>query len=100
MLNLAIVGVGLVGSELLKQLAALPAKHANRFKVILIASSKHALLNPQLKGLQWKAALARRPQIDVLSYLTDKKNEIGGPMVLVDNTSSDTIASTYPSYLK
>jgi homoserine dehydrogenase len=95
MLNLAIVGVGLVGSELIRQIAALPAKHASKFRIILISSSRHTLLNPPK---DWKAALASAPAIDILSHLSN--NKLDGQTVLVDNTSSDAVASTYPSYLK
>lgn len=97
MLNLAIVGVGLVGSELLHQIASLSAKHTQKFKIILIASSKHTLVNPQN---DWKNALSSAPQIDVLDHLIKQKKTFTGATVLIDNTSSDTVASTYPSFLK
>ncbi|KAF8342881.1 aspartate kinase homoserine dehydrogenase [Cantharellus anzutake] len=80
-LTLAIIGTGLVGSKLISQIASLSSWNS-KFKVVYIASSSRSIFAPQ--------------GIDLSSW---KERLLAGPVVVVDNTSSDDVASLYPHFL-
>ena len=101
-----IVGVGLVGSELVDQILSIKAER-NPFKIVLLASSKKALyLNSETavsSSNSWKQALAESQEAADLSkfagHLTSLIKSPSAQAVIVDNTSSDDVASLYPSWL-
>ncbi|KAF8888547.1 aspartate kinase homoserine dehydrogenase [Infundibulicybe gibba] len=83
--HVAVIGVGLVGSELIHQLLSLPP--TSPFNLISLTSSSRTLFNPSvpLSPTTWKSALAA-----------------GAPtkVAVVDNTSSEDVAAMYPHFLK
>ncbi|TFK20901.1 aspartate kinase homoserine dehydrogenase [Coprinopsis marcescibilis] len=108
----AIVGVGLVGSELIGQLLSIPASRSP-FKLVALTSSKATLYaSPQepisLDRLgQWKALFAASQDKADLTELAAKLSgwlaegrASGRQVVVVDNTSNEDVASRYPEWLK
>ncbi|KAF9051826.1 aspartate kinase homoserine dehydrogenase [Panaeolus papilionaceus] len=102
----AVVGVGLVGSELINQLLSIP-KQVTPFKLISLTSSKRTLFagkeNPIQSATQWKDDLAASSSPADLKELTTKLVDLVGRkerVALVDNTSSEEVAALYPTWLK
>jgi homoserine dehydrogenase len=101
----AVVGVGLVGAELVDQILAIPAQ-TSPFQLISLTSSKRTLFDtagPVTPGSEWKSKLAASPDSADLDALTQKlAGLVSGTqkVVLVDNTSSDEIAARYPAWLE
>lgn len=99
-LSVAIVGVGLVGAELISQLLALPAP--SPFKLVSLSSSKRTLFSED--GLSvipetWTSALASSSASPDLYALADQLALLDRA-VLVDNTASQDVAELYPEFLK
>ncbi|OZJ03520.1 hypothetical protein BZG36_03422 [Bifiguratus adelaidae] len=100
MVNVGIVGVGLVGSELIAQLVAHGASRNLRI-VALSSSKKMHLSNEQYTGItsDWRQAVDSGEPSDLgrlASYLAAGKDH----GVVIDCTSSDSVAELYPSWLK
>ncbi|KLO06402.1 hypothetical protein SCHPADRAFT_861450 [Schizopora paradoxa] len=104
----AVVGKGLVGAEFVDQLLSLPVP-SNPFNIFSISSSKKTWIRPQgLVHTEWKKAFESSAS-DASDTVTLLKSTLGTEMetlvkaghkvVLVDNTSSDTIAQLYPRFL-
>ncbi|KAG9078313.1 hypothetical protein FS749_009706, partial [Ceratobasidium sp. UAMH 11750] len=98
-INVAIVGVGLVGAETISQLSRL----TSQFRIIALSNSKKLLFNPSGVSLSsWQSDLASSGSTSDLEALTAElvKVQAGGESVaLVDNTSSEVVAGLYPSFL-
>jgi len=100
------LGVGLVGSAVLRQLATVPALSALR--VIALQNSKKTLLAQPGQGLSlqdWKAQLSDSPVAALpLENLVSSLKELEGAnqrhIAVIDNTSNDDVASFYPSFLE
>ncbi|QRV75832.1 aspartate kinase [Ceratobasidium sp. AG-Ba] len=96
-INVAIVGVGLVGAETIAQLSRL----TSRFRVVALSNSKKLLFNPSGVSLSsWQAELANSTSTPNLTDLTTELAKLqakGEKVALVDNTSSD--AKAYSSDL-
>lgn len=92
-------GTGLVGSAFLRQLNALKAS-AISYNVVLIARSNRALISKDFSPLplaSWQSDLAasRKGETspgDIAAFLERSPH----PVILVDNTSSESLANTYP----
>ncbi|PIL23081.1 hypothetical protein GSI_14389 [Ganoderma sinense ZZ0214-1] len=111
--HVAVVGVGLVGAEVIRQLQALDAIH---FRLVALSSSKSLLFNPD--GLtpprsysqipaapwNWKAELAASKRKADLQFLLRELPELRErprqEVVLIDNTSSLKVAELYASFLR
>lgn len=98
--NVAIIGSGVVGAAYAQQLHALKAPIA--FNVVYFArSSKEALYSDDYSPVDlgnYKSASAR-PVLglpELVKFLTGA----GKPTILVDNTSNETIANYYPTFIK
>jgi len=97
----AVVGVGLVGSDLVDQILAIPSP----FSLISLSSSSRTIFNsanPFTPGSEWKSQLKASPEKPDLGVLTDKLAGLVSPsqrVALVDNTSSDHVAALYPAWL-
>lgn len=97
----AVVGVGLVGSEFVNQLLALPANLAKSFKIISLSTSKITYFDGnglQLSGESgWKSSLADLPRLDLPKAIDQLKSLVknNNRVVLVDNTSDVGIAGLY-----
>ena len=100
----AVVGVGLVGSELVDQILAIPPQ-SSPFHLISLTSSSRTLFNPAnpiAPGSPWKSQLSASTEKADLSALTDKLARLVSPnqkVAVVDNTSSEVVASLYPAWL-
>jgi len=82
MLNVAVIGVGLVGTELVSQILA----STGPFSLFSLSSSTHTLFHP---GTDWKSALAASPLTTDLDVLTTKLRELVAQnkrVAVVDNT--------------
>ncbi|CAE6471533.1 unnamed protein product [Rhizoctonia solani] len=97
-INVAIVGVGLVGSETISQLARL-----SQFRIVALSNSKKLLFNPSGVSLSsWQSELASsdsKPDLDQLTRSLAELRAQGTKVALVDNTSSDVVAGLYPTFL-
>ncbi|KAH9048436.1 homoserine dehydrogenase-domain-containing protein [Lactarius hengduanensis] len=102
--SVAVVGVGLVGSEFVRQLQALPPPHP--FRLVSLSSSKTAVYDPN--GIpptaDWHTLL--RASSDPTPSPSDLAHTLGqlvrsdNAVVLVDNTSAVSVAETYPALLR
>ena len=99
--SVAVVGVGLVGSEFVRQLQALPLP--NPFRLVSLSSSKTTVFDPN--GIpptaDWRALLraSSSPSPDLprtLAPLVRGDNSV----VFVDNTAAVSVAETYPALLR
>ncbi|KAL9933854.1 hypothetical protein V8E36_007512 [Tilletia maclaganii] len=104
--DVAIVGVGLVGSAVIKQLLTVSTLSSS-VRIVLLQNSKKALVRPEgLSGAasSWTDDLAASsdaalaPQ-DLVAHLTSHRSKAGKHVVVVDNTSSQLVADAYPSFL-
>jgi len=102
----AVVGVGLVGSEFINQLLSIPPQ-SSPFKLISLSSSSRTLFtgkaNPIEPNAPWKSLLASSKEAADLKTLTAHLTQLVGEkerVALVDNTSSEDIAGMYPAWLK
>ena len=102
----AVVGVGLVGSEFINQLLSIPPQ-SSPFKLVSLSSSSRTLFtgktNPIEPNAPWKSLLASSKETADLKSLTARLSQLVEEkerVALVDNTSSEDIASMYPLWLK
>jgi hypothetical protein len=103
-ISVAVIGVGLVGAEFVRQLLSLAQPHP--FRLVSLSSSKTHIFAPD--GLQlgiddWQAALkgsSARPDVPALVRELAELVTPGRRVVLVDNTASDAIAAFYPEFLR
>ncbi|KIY65546.1 hypothetical protein CYLTODRAFT_400254 [Cylindrobasidium torrendii FP15055 ss-10] len=97
-IQVAIVGVGLVGSELISQLLAVTKP--SPFQIVAVTSSKKTLFGASL-GSDWKSSLdGSQTKADIPALTTHLEGLLpNGKVVVVDNTSSDDIAAFYPRWL-
>jgi len=98
--NVAIIGSGVVGSAFISQLKNL--KSAINFNVVYLArSSKEAIFTNDYKPVDlsdYKTAEAK--PILSLPELTKFLTSAGKPTILIDNTSNETIANYYPTFIE
>lgn len=104
-LHVAIVGVGLVGKEVMSQIIA----SRYPFALVGLCNSKRMVLNsgsgsgPQcFEPSRWEDLLAASSTPVDLAILRNALAQLakdGKRAVLVDNTASENIASTYPQFL-
>ena len=105
-IHVAIVGVGLVGSELIRQLLSI-SPVSSPFKLISLTSSKRTIFvdktSPIGPDVDWKSLLSASPASADLKQLTDRLTQLIAEkerVALVDNTSSEEVAGFYPLWLK
>ena len=102
--RVAIVGVGLVGSELIRQLLAFPAP--SPFRLIALSSSKASLFHPDglsVSPATWQNELVGSGRPADMQHLLRELAALvkpGQEVVLVDNTSSNAVAAMYPDFLR
>ncbi|KAI8847148.1 homoserine dehydrogenase-domain-containing protein [Chytridium lagenaria] len=100
--NIAVIGPGLVGSEFIAQIAAYQARATSQYRlsIIAISNSKRLLVQPSGINLKtWSNDLQASPLAADLQKLADAAAG-KAPSVIVDCTSSDSVASLYPAWLK
>ncbi|TAH18766.1 MAG: bifunctional aspartate kinase/homoserine dehydrogenase I [Cytophagales bacterium] len=104
-INVFMVGVGLIGSTLLKQIeeqkSYLLKAYNIDFKVIGLANSKKKIMDAN--GIQvatWKDALANSPEkMTMEEFMQDMINLNLPNSVFIDNTASGTVADFYKKIL-
>jgi homoserine dehydrogenase len=106
--SVAVVGVGLVGSEFVRQLQALPLP--NPFRLVSLSSSKTTVFDPNgiPPSADWRALLrASLPSPSAPSATDSDLPRTLAPLVrsdnavvLVDNTAAASVAGTYPALLR
>jgi len=105
--SVAVVGVGLVGSEFVRQLQALPLP--NPFCLVSLSSSKTTVFDPNgiPPSADWRALLrASLPSSSSAPSATDLPRTLAplvrsdNAVVLVDNTAAASVAETYPALLR
>lgn len=100
----AVVGVGLVGGEFINQLLAFPSP--SPFRIVSISSSKYTLFSPNglsFSSSGWKSDLSKSTgKLDLSNLTRDLATLVtpGQRVVLVENTSSEEVAASYPAFLK
>ncbi|ODV85625.1 hypothetical protein CANARDRAFT_198637 [[Candida] arabinofermentans NRRL YB-2248] len=99
--NIAIIGAGVVGSAFINQLTAL--KSSINYNVILLSTSKKALISNNYNPLDlsnFQDSLSKTTQSslsidDLIAYLVKSPK----PTILVDNTSNELMANSYPLFI-
>jgi homoserine dehydrogenase len=109
--NVAVIGVGLVGKEFLNQLGTVASNSPNKtIRLVYVSNSSKSVYDFK-NGIRldaWTSALSESssPSLstsDLPERLKQDLNSSNSPReiaVVVDNTSSDKIASLYPSFLR
>jgi aspartokinase/homoserine dehydrogenase 1 len=105
-INVFIVGVGLIGSTLLKQMQEqknyLLKEYSIDFKVIALANSKKKLFD--VNGIDlavWKERLLNSPEaMDMESFVKEMEQLNLPNSVFIDNTASALVSSFYERILK
>ncbi|KAF7318991.1 Homoserine dehydrogenase [Mycena chlorophos] len=95
-IHVAVIGVGLVGSELVTQLLALPS--SSPFKLVSLSSSTRTIFSATGLSSTWKSQLSASAEKPDLTRLTQQLSGLG-KVALIDNTSSEDIAAMYPTWL-
>ena len=99
----AVVGVGLVGSEFINQLLSFPKP--SPFRIVSLSSSKFNLFHPEglaITRTSWKSELTGAlNKLDFQGLVRELSGLVtpSQKVVLVDNTSSEDIARFYPIIL-
>jgi len=103
----AVVGVGGVGSEFVRQLQALPSPHP--FRLISLSSSKTTVFDADgiPPSADWRALLLRASSTTTKEdHVADLRRRLptlvrdDNAVVFVDNTASASVAETYPALLR
>ncbi|TFK38140.1 aspartate kinase homoserine dehydrogenase [Crucibulum laeve] len=94
----AVVGVGLVGSELISQLLSIPS---SPFHLVSLSSSKRTIFQDKAPiGADWKSLLDSSSEKPDFEKLTQNLAKLNQRVAVVDNTSSEEIATLYPKWLQ
>ncbi|MEL6650655.1 MAG: hypothetical protein AAFQ87_07630, partial [Bacteroidota bacterium] len=104
-LNLFIVGVGLIGAELLKQIKQqaeylLDTQYVD-FNIVALANTKKMVFRENGVSLtQWEEELGKAEEKTDLRVFVDRMKSLNmANSVFVDNTADDTIQMYYPEIL-
>lgn len=97
--NIAVIGAGVVGSSFVNQLFAVKGISAN---LVYIATSKKAIISSDYSSIN--KPLESLPNADKQPLSTDDLIKFlkgsSNPAILVDNTSNQSIADSYPLFAK
>lgn len=104
-LNLFMVGPGLVGQTLLKQIQeqnrTLTQEQNLKLKLVGLANSKNMLIKEQGIDLQdWQTQLTKAPKADLQKFIEHIKHLNLQNSVFIDCSSSETVAQTYQELLE
>lgn len=101
--NISILGAGVVGKALIDQLATFNNQYIT-YNVVSLSTSRKAVLSADYSPLDlssWEKQLATTTTAapstaELIDFL--KKSPV--PAILVDNTSNQTVADSYPAFIK
>ncbi|KAJ6588680.1 aspartate kinase homoserine dehydrogenase [Mycena capillaripes] len=99
----AVVGVGLVGSEFINQLLAIPALASPFHLVSLTSTTRTIFSHTHPISSSWKSDLASsadRPDLPKLTQQLSALVSLTQKVALIDNTSSEDVAALYPMWIK
>jgi homoserine dehydrogenase len=102
-IQIAVVAVGLVGTDFISQLLSFPTP--TPFRLISLSSSKKTPFSPSgvsFSSTGWKADLAQSNETRPFTSLPQALAALVAPgqkVMLVDNTSSEDVATSYPTFL-
>ncbi|KAK5065038.1 hypothetical protein LTR84_000873 [Exophiala bonariae] len=96
-LYLAVIGVGGVGQAFLSQVANLPS--TLRPSLIFVSRSTKQLYNSSYSAVNASDLQSSSSKLLSLSELSSYLSSAPGKTILVDNTSSQDVADSYPSFL-
>ncbi len=105
-LHLFMVGVGLIGSTLIKQIKSqakfLKEKRSLEIKVVGLANSKQMVFNDDGIGLDdWEGALKEKGEkVDLAVFIEKMKNLNLSNTIFVDNTANEKVAHFYETILE
>lgn len=97
---LAIIGLGGVGKAFLSQLAALQLGSIAKPTVIFASRSSKQLYNKDYSSIDASTLDSSSSPLLSLSDLTSWLASAPGKVILVDNTSNQDVADSYPSFLE
>ncbi|TID29989.1 hypothetical protein CANINC_001501 [Pichia inconspicua] len=101
--NIAIIGAGVVGKAFIDQLAQLAKRSSINYNLIFLSTSKKALISKDYSPLNISSALDLLASTEKSSLSTgaliDFLKASPSPVILVDNTSNEGLANTYPDFL-
>ena len=96
-LNLAVIGVGGVGSAFLAQVSSLPS--AIRPSLIFVSRSSKQLYKSDYSAIDPSNLQSSDSKLLSVTDLTSYLSSSPHPVCLVDNTSNQDVADAYPSFL-
>ena len=104
-LNLFVMGVGNVGSKLLRQInqqhSYLKKQHRLNIRVIGISNSRKMLFEEEGISLgEWEEALKKGAKANAKEFFDTVLKYNFRNSILIDNTASSDVAATYIDYLK
>ncbi len=105
-LNLFVVGVGLIGSTLLEQIRAqrafLQEEQFVQIRVVGLSNSKKMIFDPQGVNLdQWRLSLDTSENVADLGTFVERMKQMNLPnSVFVDNTAEESIRHYYADILR
>jgi homoserine dehydrogenase len=97
-LYLAVIGVGGVGQAFLSQVSNLPS--SLRPSLIFVSRSTKQLYDSSYKPINASDLQSSTSKLLSLPELTTYLSSAPGKTILVDNTSSQDVANSYPSFLR
>lgn len=110
--NVAVIGVGLVGKEFLNQLVTVASNSTNKsIRLVYVSNSRNSVyVSEGILLDKWEQELAQNQstKVDPLDLPNRLHDDLGvsdpsvpshATAVVVDNTSSDAIAALYPVFL-
>lgn len=101
--NIAIIGAGVVGKAFIEQLASIKSKSIS-YNLIYLATSKKALISKDYSPISISKSLDLLAQSTAAPYQTPElvtylaKSNL--PVILVDNTSNEKLAESYPLFVE
>ncbi|KAF9994112.1 hypothetical protein BGZ79_001168, partial [Entomortierella chlamydospora] len=99
--NVAIVGVGLVGSEFIRQVLTTQSK---KIAVVAVANSRQMLISSSPLTASWKDELssgaATKPFTLEAFTSSLAASKASHPTVVLDCTSNETVAAYYPTWIE
>lgn len=102
-INVAIIGVGLVGTSVIQQLTTVSGL-SSKLHIVALQNSKKTLLSSSPLTSDWKTQLSNSSTSalslpDLVKELQKITQSTGRHTAVVDNTSDETVASFYPHFL-